>query len=196
MLDKRLLKRKRFIRVKFWLELFLEKKKYLRREMSALWLSNQNHYPTNWWVIFHLEINFVHALNPHFGYIFRILIQFISFNSPFSSHCFVLFCFLQQTWSICHAVTPPITRCANAKLATNAKICTANSACQYHPPPPPPPSDPRRWAQVRHSLSAHSARDCFLFSFLFSKFLVGVWTHESQDSREWKPLENTKTRPQ
>lgn len=147
--------------------------------MSAFWLSNQNHYPTNWWVIFHLEINFVRSLNPHFGCIFRILIQFISFNSSFSSRCYVLFCFWQQTWSICHAVTPPITQCANAKLATNAKIYTAKSACRYHPPPP---SDPRRWAQVRHSLSAHLLP--FFFLFFFQNF---GWVCEQMRARMKNP---------
>lgn len=53
---------------------------------------------------------------------------------------------LQQTWSIGHTATAPITLCASVNRATNAQTRTAKSVCHCQPPPPNP--HPLRSGQV------------------------------------------------
>lgn len=140
-------KHKGLIRVKFsWNQ--VQRKKNIK---VVKWVKN-HHYQTTLWVISHETINSVRmcTLNPNFCFIFRILIQFVSFKDAHVSLLAVFFSFFQQTWSICLTATPPIMQCANAKLATNARLSPVCSACQYLPPPSPPRWHLQRWlAQVR-----------------------------------------------
>lgn len=141
--------------------------------MSALWLSSQNHYPTNWWVTFHLEINFVRALNPHFGLGTYSEFWFSLFLLILPFHLVVLFCFFTANMEY-------LSRC---NVTHNAVCkCKAGYECKdlYCKQCLPIPSTTTLRTTVLSTgktlhLSAHPARDCFLFSFffLFSKILGG-----------------------